>query len=548
MIKFSQTKTITKPDIAFIGREPSTELIQGLRVRSVFNKIITKPFEGEMDSFYKDSIHIFNSHGMLPSNEVRPRNITLPGVRRIVTSDGISILHDCDAEAVNRNNIRFLDEDGQAIAGYNERLNYLAVPGIPKEFILAGSTGPCTPSGATELYIKIINDITNILKKEGARKRTKVKRSKKLSIGADPEWSFYDKENNRAVPADSVLKDVNRASKIGLDGASHTGEFRPSPCDDPLLLVNKELKPLLRELMAKTPSNLVVTTGGGTEWPLGGHIHFNKSLCGDEVTLLDDFIGRPATAMRGGKRASGGYGQLSDVRSQPHGCEYRTPPSTLLPGICEAQFVTAFLLVRKWEMLGPGESISYSIEENGVPTLESYLNLAPLQRLKPYLRKYYEWLTTGHYDTKQDILSAWFERKTVPTKRDKKKKPRVAVKTEQDWYKGPSKISVKGLVEQSEFEVETYSPSFLEERWEEIPNGAVIIEVPEQVSVSFEENEDLFNSFCSRLSATLSADVAIIEADTNNTAAIRIPHTWRKKRELVSPTLVKSITRQLFAS
>lgn len=415
-------------------------------------------------------------------------------------------------------------------AGFNPECNYLIV------------SGAIVNATEAEEYLakdvmEALKEIFKYIKKGGFKPLQRQANSKRLMMGCDPEFSLA--RGNDRIPASELLRGGTSAP-LGTDGASHTGELRPSPAYQPLDLVNRGIKPLLKQLLGVLPEDVKATTGGGFQDPLGDHIHFNKKLTDEEVRLLDDFVGIPCTKMKGGTRAGGSYGQPGDVRSQPHGVEYRTCPSTLIPGLLEAKYVTAYCVILKWERMKVGQTFTYQVDSSGIPTREDYINLAPTNRYKQYLNSYFEWVKHGEIDTRGDFLSLWFERRGGSSKA---KKFRAIITDKPEWLPKIKRVSVKGLTENKKIIIDSYGPSFIREE-DNIPKGAVIIGVPPEKFTSLEADAEEAQDFFLLISDLLNSHVAV-QISSKNSVEIRFPHTWReKKRALLTAQAIKKIIRE----
>jgi len=237
-----------------------------------------------------------------------------------------------------------------------------------------------------------------------------------LLIGCDPEFNITDIMDER-INADRIFPDPRRRNPIGTDGNAATGELRPAPANCPLKLTDN-----IRKLMADAAKKLgndkkLLTGGGGNIAPTGHHIHFSKMISSEELELLDAFVGIPALKIKGAKRAGGGYENTGReaLRRQPHGCEYRTPASSLIPELTNALHVTAYCCVMKWETLTEGESFDFEIDDStGTPTLQAYrdLDITQDKRYTPHLEEFWKWVNHKdgrEIDPKRDCLHFWVE-------------------------------------------------------------------------------------------------------------------------------------------
>lgn len=154
------------------------------------------------------------------------------------------------------------------------------------------------------------------------------KRDKKdtgITIGCDPEFELYDKYGH-FMNKDHILSEGRLQRKIGADGHGDTLELRPAPSEDPAEVV-ADLVGLFDCL-----AHMKVSVKGDLE-ALGGHIHFGapqgKTIKAQKPLLdaLDAFIGNHFQSTSGAARRD--YGRKGDMRPQPWGFEYRTPPAAV---------------------------------------------------------------------------------------------------------------------------------------------------------------------------------------------------------------------------
>jgi len=159
-----------------------------------------------------------------------------------------------------------------------------------------------------------------------------------LTIGSDPEFVIYD--SSGFVPAYDVVPE-STSRQIGVDGCSSTGELRPTYARDPLTHFNN-VKRLVQRLSRDYLKGEYNAYAGSyhNSYPLGGHIHFGaKGYNFDKTVAALDLISvflQPLEDYDYNVKRRSTYGRLSDTRYQPHGIEYRTPPSWLVhPAICK---------------------------------------------------------------------------------------------------------------------------------------------------------------------------------------------------------------------
>jgi hypothetical protein len=236
-----------------------------------------------------------------------------------------------------------------------------------------------------------------------------------LLIGCDPEFTILDMLDER-IRADHLFPTGSQHS-IGCDGHAQTGELRPTPASCPLELT-ENIRNLMCEMVPVLGNDKKIATGGGGDIdPLGHHLHFNKMVSTEELELLDLFVGKPSLNIKGADRVSGNYAQLGTgaLRAQPHGCEYRTPASSLIPELSNGLHATGYCVVAKFESLEEGESFDIHVDdETEIPTLESYLALdvSPDGRYRQHLEEYWKWCSrigNREIDPYRDYLHMWVE-------------------------------------------------------------------------------------------------------------------------------------------
>ena len=156
------------------------------------------------------------------------------------------------------------------------------------------------------------------------------RRSQQTKVGADPEFELVN-ESGELIPADTYITDRENQEMLGVDGHSRTGELRPLPGSGLFCAAN--IMRTLTELRSIIPSDVTARAGGGRHLPLGGHIHVsNREASLTVADFMEAYIGEPlqaAMSPRSVRRYSPQYIQTYAFREQPHGWEYRTPPSWL---------------------------------------------------------------------------------------------------------------------------------------------------------------------------------------------------------------------------
>lgn len=162
--------------------------------------------------------------------------------------------------------------------------------------------------------------------------------TKKLTIGADPEFALVNPLTHLLVSAQSVF--TPRYSEFGLDGNTTTAELRPAPSVNPLKMVEniynildmakKEYPQVFRLNLQASNINAMV----------GGHLHFGHPLFLDSNSkrsgaaialdgLLAPLVATVEIPDHRQARLNSNYGKLGDYRPANWGFEYRTPASWL---------------------------------------------------------------------------------------------------------------------------------------------------------------------------------------------------------------------------
>lgn len=284
----------------------------------------------------------------------------------------------------------------------------------------------------TDSMVALVHWVFEKVKTIGYKYNTK---GEALLIGCDPEFTLLDMLDER-IRADTIFPTGSQHS-IGCDGHAQTGELRPKPASCPLGLTSN-LKELFTEMAPKIGNDKKVATGGGGDVdPLGHHIHFNKMISSEELEMLDLFVGKPSLNIKGAKRPSGNYERLGRdaLRAQPHGCEYRTPPSVLIPEITDGLHATAYCAIATWEKLQEGDNFDIQVDDDtGIPTLASYLSLDYTEdkRYEIHLEEFWKWCNRvggREIDPKQDALHLW-----VAGRKEVKPEPGVKINWSSNVY------------------------------------------------------------------------------------------------------------------
>ena len=163
-----------------------------------------------------------------------------------------------------------------------------------------------------------------------------------MKLGADPEFEWYS--GNVFVGAENVVRGTH--NRLGTDGVTSTGEIRPAPGEPGTVIRSINII-----LGRAAKFNYDMYAGSGRNVPIGGHIHFSGVSHSPELlAALDKFITIPLNGVSNRRVREGRYGQLSEVRSQPHGWEYRSPLSWLShPVITEAVLKIAWVLANAYQ-------------------------------------------------------------------------------------------------------------------------------------------------------------------------------------------------------
>jgi len=155
------------------------------------------------------------------------------------------------------------------------------------------------------------------LKKDGTRHS--------ITLGADPEMET--KINGDLVSA-FELPQVCTRNKAYISHDGHTQpqrELRPDPSSSP-----EELVENIRDLIKISSFFNEELSVVGSVLPLGGHIHIGNAAPNKELIDVLDYFLFPFNEFNSVERKGSKYGKLGDVRQQPHGFEYRTPPAAWL--------------------------------------------------------------------------------------------------------------------------------------------------------------------------------------------------------------------------
>lgn len=223
----------------------------------------------------------------------------------------------------------------------------------------------------------------------------------RTTLGADPEFVLRDKDG-KLVAASRFLPPEGLA---GCDSVVRRGvrvwplvELRPEPAEEPAAVVAS-----LRRLLAAAARRI---GGAQLTWlagalpvrglPLGGHVHIGGAApTGLRLRALDNAVALPLRLMEPPSAANRRprYGTLGDWRRQPHGFEYRTPPSWLLsPKLALGTLSLAKIAVTH------ARELSDKLPLDDDALRDAYYDAAPVARLREAAMSFYEALqqTTGY--------------------------------------------------------------------------------------------------------------------------------------------------------
>lgn len=204
----------------------------------------------------------------------------------------------------------------------------------------------------------------------------------KVTVGCDPEFELVriGVEPVFVAACNVISEPGGGGGELGVDGAGTPIEVRPRASEDPAEVVRS-----IRSIFERFARRYPTYDGSpvGEKHPVGGHIHIGVGRPWDPpmevVQVLDDFIGRSFKKLNGPARCDDSfYGRLGDVRTQPHGFEYRTPPAAIFaePRVAEIVLKLARNLVDRVLNSPPSEVIRYSRP----PTVADYVNVGGLTR------------------------------------------------------------------------------------------------------------------------------------------------------------------------
>lgn len=222
--------------------------------------------------------------------------------------------------------------------------------------------------------------------------------SEPLKIGADPEFVLLRRDGRIVSP--SRFLDPHGAAGcdtvvVGRTVRHPVAELSPDPASDPAELA-AHVRRLLHRAAARITMPDLRWLAGGMPVPglgLGGHIHFSGVWLSNRLLrMLDSCVAFPLALVEdpAGRKRRPRYGGLGDYRLQPHGFEYRTPPSWLVsPMAAQAAFALGMLAVRElWPL-----SASYGTLPAEQPELVAAYYMGDRELLHEGMRSFLELIT-----------------------------------------------------------------------------------------------------------------------------------------------------------
>lgn len=219
-------------------------------------------------------------------------------------------------------------------------------------------------------------------------------------MGSDIEFEVFD--GDILVGADRFYPGLN--DEIGRDGHRETGELRPKPSRDPLVLADNTKK-LLKDVHDYLPKGYKIYCGGGKKVPIGLHIHFSGIPATTIlVSTLDALMKRPIQRHQSGIRNESPYGNRDgEVRDQPHGWEYRPLMTTMeSPLMLESVFCVAY---------GIAKAITCGDSVNRVAQPSTYRDLPNYGRHKKQIDFFIKRFVESDFKAMEgkDIRKSWFD-------------------------------------------------------------------------------------------------------------------------------------------
>ena len=121
--------------------------------------------------------------------------------------------------------------------------------------------------------------------------------------------------------------------------------------------------------------------------------------------MLDDFIGKPLLAIKGGKRHHEHYGIVSDIRDKPYGFEYRTPPSFIgKKDLFEGVIAVAYCLAKTWRNTVLKRFV---FKYNDTPSPDDYRNLSGYKKYKDKIEDFINYRYNDKSIVERNTLAAW---------------------------------------------------------------------------------------------------------------------------------------------
>lgn len=245
-----------------------------------------------------------------------------------------------------------------------------------------------------------------------------IENRREIFLGADPET---ESSINGKIIASNMLPIFSTKDKSYLSHDGHHSpqrELRPDPSKDPQELVEN-----LRDLIKISSFLGEDLTVWGNNIPLGGHIHIGGIGPSKEIIMILDYFLDPLNNFNTSVRKSSKYGKKGDFRPQPHGFEYRTPPSVwlLTPKLA---LMTLQLTKVAVETLINGTDIEIGEKFN---YLEYKKNLKLLGFSEEWVDSFFNELKFAEENIKQPLAKLW----DVEVPREHKIKKRYSSKFEQ---------------------------------------------------------------------------------------------------------------------
>jgi hypothetical protein len=193
-----------------------------------------------------------------------------------------------------------------------------------------------------------------------------------ITLGADPELEFVDRQGNIRVAREVMSEHDTRVSptaELGIDAAGGPVEIRPRPG-----MTGTEVVENIKRIMARATASYpgCDLSVKGDRHAIGLHIHLGVNFEARPpfslVTIFDDLLARPVWSTNGAARGS--YAQLSQHRSQPWGFEYRSLPSAVMatPEIMRIALDISKGIIKYY--------LSHDmVEYNDVPTVDDYVRI-----------------------------------------------------------------------------------------------------------------------------------------------------------------------------